>query len=116
MVALKMDNKQTQDFVTQAEELADAFRRSLISEGITQEKANEMAIDKTVEMCRASAKSGVVKSILGAATFTNTKEVIAKLITETATDTSEKQVYAYQKFNKNQKTKQSWQWQLTTLL
>lgn len=101
MMALKLDKKQVQDFSKQAEELSEAFRRSLVCEGISQPKANEMAVDKTIEMCRASAKSDLVKSVLAAATFSNTKEVIAKLITETSTDTSEKQVLAYQKYNNN---------------
>lgn len=101
MMALKLDNRKIQDYSKQAEELAESFRRSLIVEGITQSKANEMTVDKTIEMCRASAKSNLVKSVLAAATFENSKEVIARLITETATDTSEKQVFAYQKFTKN---------------
>lgn len=107
MMALKLDNRKVQDYSKQAEELSESFKRSLIIEGITQSKANEMAVDKTIEMCRASAKSDLVKSVLAAATFENTKEVIAKLITETATDTSEKQVLAYQKFNKNNNNKQN---------
>lgn len=101
MMALRLDKKIVQDFSKNAEELADAFKRSLIVEGITQNKANEMAIDKTVEMCRASAKNDLVRSILAASSFENTTEVIAKLIVETATDNTEKQVLAYQKFNNN---------------
>lgn len=100
-MALRLDKKQVQDFSKVAEELADSFKRSLIVEGITQAKANEMAIDKTIEMCRASAKNDLVKSILAASTFENTKEVIAKLVVETATDNTEKQVLAYQKFQNN---------------
>lgn len=107
MMALKLDNRKIQDYSKQAEELAESFRRSLVIEGITQSKANEMAVDKTIEMCRSSAKSDLVRSVLAAATFDNTKEVIAKLITETATDTSEKQVLAYQKFNKNNNNRQN---------
>lgn len=108
MMALKLDKKQIQDFSKQAEELSESFRRSLVVEGISQPKANEMAIDKTIEMCRASAKSDLVKSVLASSTFTDTKEVIAKLITETATDTSEKQVLAYQKFNNKNNNKQNY--------
>lgn len=101
MMALRLDKKQVQDFSKNAEELADAFKRSLIVEGITQNKANEMSIDKTVEMCRASAKNDLFRSILAASSFENPKEVIAKLVVETATDNTEKQVLAYQKYNNN---------------
>lgn len=101
MMALRMDQKKMQDFSQQAEELSEAFRRSLIGEGITQDKASEMAIDKAIDMCRASARSDLVKSVLASSQFKDTKEVIAKLIVETATDTTERQILAYQKHNNN---------------
>lgn len=103
MAALKMDGKKAQEFAKQAEELSECFRRALVFEGITTSKATEMSIDKTIEMCRASSRSDVVRSILGASSFTTPKEVIAKFIIETGNDTSEKQVFAYQKFNNNKK-------------
>lgn len=108
MMALRMDQKKMQDFSQQAEELSEAFRRSLIGEGLTQEKANEMAVDKAIDMCRASARSDLVKSVLASSQFKDTKEVIAKLKVETATDTTEKQVLAYQKYNNNNRSKQNY--------
>lgn len=101
MMALKMDAKKVQDFAKQAEELSESFKRALVFEGITTSKANEMSIDKTIEMCRASSRSDVVRSILGASSFSTPKEVIAKFIIETGTDTNEKQVYSYQRYNNN---------------
>lgn len=63
-----------------------------------------MAIDKTVEMCRQSAKTDLVRSVLAATKFNDPEEVIAKLITEQATSETERQILAYQKYrgNKNQ--------------
>lgn len=60
-----------------------------------------MTIDKTVDMCRASTTSYVVKAILGAATFEDPKDVIARLTIETSKDNDDKQILAYQKYSKN---------------
>lgn len=95
MLALRVDKSKIQDFTKQAEELAEALERSLIVEGISQAKAKSMAIDKTVEMCRQSARSDLVKSVLAATTFTNAKEVVAKFVVEAAVETKEKQILAF---------------------
>lgn len=101
MLALKLDQKRVQDYSKQAEDLADAFQRSLVVEGIPHAKAKEMTVDKTIEMCRASAKSDMVRSVLAAASFKEPNEVIAKLIVESSNDKNEKQVFAYQKYQNN---------------
>lgn len=95
MLALRVDRSKVQEFTKQAEELAEALERSLIVEGISQNKAKSMSIDKTVEMCRQSAKSDLVKSVLAATTFTNPKEVVAKFVVEAAIETKEKQILAF---------------------
>lgn len=104
--ALKMDRQSLQEFSKTAEDLADQLKRSLVMEGIPDHKANEMTVEKTIKMCRASARSDVVKSILAATTFENSKEVIAKLIVEIGNHNEEKQVLAYRSFrnqnNQNQ--------------
>lgn len=69
MLSLKLKMGEQQDFAEKTEKLAESLRRSLIVEGITHAKANEMAIDKTIEVCRANAKSDLVKSVLEAAKF-----------------------------------------------
>lgn len=74
-----------EEFATRVENLADALRRTLIIEGMTAAKATEISIDKTVEVCRKSTNSDVVKSVLAAGTFRSPKEVVAKLITENET-------------------------------
>lgn len=79
----------------QAEELADALRRTFVIEGISAEKANEMAVEKTVEMCRASTRSDLVKSVLPSTTFEDAKTVIAKYIIETSAEIKERKVLAF---------------------
>lgn len=101
MMALRTDKTALNDFTKQAEELADALRRSLIVEGISQKKAQEMVIEKTVEMCRASAKTDLVRSILAATPFQEPKEVAAKFVVETAVETREKQVLHYRSYGSN---------------
>lgn len=103
MMALRIDKTAANDFTKQAEDLADALRRSLIVEGISQKKAQEMVIEKTVDMCRSSAKSDLVKSILASSTFNDPKEVVAKFVVEAATDLKEKQVLHFKSNNSNNK-------------
>lgn len=104
ILSLKLSNSNQEDFATKAEELAEAFRRSLVVEGVTHVKATEMAVDKTVELCRANARSELVKSVLEATAFTTPKDVIAKLLTQIDKAKQESQILAYQKMtdrNKN---------------
>lgn len=82
MLSISAFNTSNEDFATKVEELSDAFRRSLIIEGISHIKATEMAIDKTVELCRKNTSNTTVKSVLASSKFTSSKEVVAKLITE----------------------------------
>lgn len=99
MLALKLNKLTTQEYAIKAEELAEAFQRSLVIEGIKRDKAKEMAIDKTVEMCRQSAKNDLVRSVLAAAHFKDPKEAIAKLITEQVTNDTERQVLHFNQQN-----------------
>lgn len=82
ILALRADRTSLTKFAEQAEDLAEQFRRSLVVEGFSREKAKEIAIDKTIEMCRKSAKHSTVKSVLASASFKEPKEVIAKMIVE----------------------------------
>ena len=95
----------TIQFARKTEELADALERSLVIEGITKVKAHEMAIEQTVNVCRVNAKSNLVKSILASSSFTEPKDVIAKLVIEQANESKEKQVLAFHtrgpRFNQN---------------
>ena len=82
ILALRADKSSLTKFAEQAEALADQFRRSLCVEGFSKEKAKEMAVEKTVEMCRRSAKNDTVKAVIAASKFTEPKEVVAKMIVE----------------------------------
>lgn len=94
MIALRVDNRPVQEYARKAEELADALKRSLIVEGITHAKAGEMAVEKTIEMCRANARSDNIDAILGSKAFTSPKEVVASFVVESA-KVQQKQVLAF---------------------
>lgn len=95
MMALKADTTKISDFTKEAEKLAEALQRTLIVEGITQEKAKSMALDKTVEMCRQTAKSNLVRSVMASSSFKDPQEAIAKFVVESATDAKEKQIFRF---------------------
>lgn len=79
-------------FAKNVEDLADALRRSLVIEGMTKEKAREMAIESTVNVCRNNAKSDMVKAILASSVFHEPKDVVAKLIIEESNVQRESQI------------------------
>lgn len=82
ILALRAERSSLTKFAEQAEKLADQFKRSLCLEGFSREKAKEITIEKTVEMCRKSARNDTVKAVLAASKFSEPKEVIAKMIIE----------------------------------
>lgn len=100
MLALRVDRSSLQDFARKAEELSEAFRRALVVEGIPLQKAEELTVEKTVELCRSNTNSDLVKSVLASSRFESSKLVIAKLITESNLEAKEKQVLTYRS-NKN---------------
>lgn len=102
MLSLKFDASKTTDYSKQAEDLAEALQRSLIVEGIPQQKAKSMAVERTVEMCRQSSRSDTIESVLAATAFVEPKEVVAKFLIETNNQQKrqkDKQVFAFQRFN-----------------
>lgn len=103
LLALRPDRSKLVEFTEQAEKLADALQRSLIIEGISQAKAREMSIEKTVEVCRGAARSDLVKSVLASTKFESPKEVIAKYIVESSTEEREKQILAFRTYQKQNK-------------
>ncbi|XP_023299352.1 myb-like protein G [Lucilia cuprina] len=94
IAALQVKNNNYTDFSKNIEDLADALQRSLVIEGITTEKAQEMVIEQTVSICRNNAKSDMVKAILASTVFKEPKDVVAKLIIEESTNQKEYQVLA----------------------
>lgn len=96
LAALRADRQSLQNFAKSAEELADSLKRSLVLEGMTIEKANEIATDKTIKMCRASARTDLIKSVLASSRFNEPKEVLSSFLIEVAQGVEEKNVRAYQ--------------------
>lgn len=78
--------------------MAEALQRSLIIEGIPQSKAEEMAIEKTVDICRETVSSPVVKAVLSATAFASPKEVLAKYIIQLDKSKTETQILTVQRF------------------
>lgn len=103
LLALKPDRSKLVEFTEQAEKLAEALQRSLIIEGMSQAKAREMSIEKTVEVCRGAARSDLVKSVLASTKFESPKEVIAKYVVESSTEEREKQILAFKSYQKHNK-------------
>lgn len=101
ILALRFNPTKSTDFSDEATSLAEAFQRSLVIEGIPQQKAKSMAIEKTVELCRKNAKSETVKAILASKEFTDPAEVIAKLIVEANNVHQEKQILSVQQSRHN---------------
>lgn len=54
-----------------------------------------MAIDKTVKMCRASARTDLARAVIASTKFTDSKEVISAFVVEVGREVEEKQILAY---------------------
>lgn len=82
ILALRMENLSLTKFAKKAEDLATELRRSLRGEGFTEEKAKELAIKRTKEMCRKQTKISYVKSVLQSTVYDTPSEVVSALIIE----------------------------------
>lgn len=98
MLALRTDRSGLQNFAKQVEDLSDAFRRALVTDGMPHNLAEKQVIEKTIELCRSNAKNETVKAVLAATKFENPKEVVAKFIVESNTTRQEAQINAYRNF------------------
>lgn len=78
-------------FAEDAEKLAEKFRRSLVIEGFTQNKASEMAIKKTQELCRRLSKNEAAKAVIDMNRYEAPSEVIATFLIQNETARKEKQ-------------------------
>lgn len=94
-MALRAERSSLNKFQKDAEELSDQLRRAYISEGMSKELAEKMTIEKTVDMCRLSARTNLVKSVLASTDFKSPKDVLAKLITESTAENSENSILYY---------------------
>lgn len=104
LLALRNDRMSLQAFAKQAEELTNSLKRTYIVEGMSDEKANEMTIKKTIELCRSNTHSILVKSVLSSTTFPDSKSVISKLLVESANDVKDKQILAFSSRNRNNRS------------
>lgn len=100
MMALKADRNNFADYAKKTEELSDCFKRALILEGIPTENANAMTIEKTVELCKTNTNSIQVKSILASTKFDLARDVVAKFIIESRSESSEQKIFH---FNSNKR-------------
>lgn len=101
LLALKCDKTSVQNFQEKGEELAEKLRLAYISDGIPAPVAKEMVIDKTIEMCRSSARTQLVKSVLASTKFDEPKEVLAKYVVEIASENKEVKEAQILKFSDN---------------
>lgn len=101
LIALRIDRLTLQEFSEKVDSLSEAFKRSLVIEGIPAAKAEEMTINKTIDTCRANARSDLIKSVLASTTFSNNKEVVAKFIVEINNQRQDNQVLAYRNIQRN---------------
>lgn len=110
MMALRLEGSKFDIFSEKAEKLAEDYRRGLVSEGVPLTLAEKMTIDRTIELCRKTARSDVVKSILESKQFATPKEVVSALVVQSNTvqkEYREKKNFKPQKFNKNDQKQRS---------
>lgn len=82
ILSLRLKGGDFTKFAADAEKLSEALRRTLIVEGITKAKAEEMTITKTIELCRKNTRADVVKSVLESTKYDTSSEVLATFITQ----------------------------------
>lgn len=82
MAALSLDKKPLTEFHKNAVKLAEQYQLALVQKGIDLAVAEEMTIEKTVDLCRRNTKLTEVKAILSATKFSTPNEVVAKMVTQ----------------------------------
>lgn len=82
MAALSLDKKPLTEFHKNAVKLAEQYQLALVQKGIDLAVAEEMTIEKTVDLCRRNTKLMEVKAILSATKFSTPNEVVSKMVTQ----------------------------------
>lgn len=95
--ALFFDNRNLSDFATQAETIGNQYKDALVAEGCSRSFADQMTINKMIEVCRKSARNDSIKCVLASATYDSHTAVLSKFRTEVALFKKERQ----QKFGSN---------------
>lgn len=94
--SLKLD-KNFPEYSKQIEELGDALKRCLILEGTSEARAQSEVNEHVVDACRARVKTSEAKAIMGACTFENHRDVLAKFGDEKAKEKDEPSQVLYYK-------------------
>lgn len=102
---LALRTKSLDEFQEKAEKLAESLERALILEGCKHEKAKEMSVKTTVNLCRKRSNAPDVRSVLSSTPFKSPKEVIAKMITQMNVVREERMSDFFKKNNKFQNRK-----------
>lgn len=100
LMALRADRTNLTEFTKKAEQLCEAFQRSLILEGTSRDKANEFTIEKAVDLCKVNTTSTVVQSMLHSTKFEDASEVIAKYTIVSRDVSSNNQVLQFRSHNR----------------
>lgn len=82
MVALRLKKGNYTDFTKEANELADAYRRALVLEGITKTKADQLTIKKMIEICRKNTYVEGVRSTIQSTKYELPSEVLSTFVTQ----------------------------------
>lgn len=97
MLSLRLNVAASEAFPKKTENLSDALRRTLIIEGMTAAKTIEIAVEKTIDLCRKNTRSESIKSVI--TPFTSPKEVVAKMLAQIDKVKNETQVLTYRASN-----------------
>lgn len=97
-------NCKLDEFSKKVEELAESLQRSLIAEKFPEEKARQLAVEKTVEVCRLNSRSDVIKAVLSSpAGFKNPQEVVSTFLTQISMCRNERNATNSRNDGKNKK-------------
>jgi len=79
---INASKKTLQEFSSEIDKIAALLRQSLINEGCSSTKAEELVTSKVVDICRTSAQSDFIKTVLASSTFSNYQDVLNKYCLE----------------------------------
>lgn len=96
LLALKFDRNKISDFTEQADKLSKAYKRALARRGIPLQTAQEMSVEKMIEVCLNLTQSSFVRSVLASKQFATPHQVVAAFAVRSKEDEKHKQVLAFQ--------------------
>lgn len=110
MKLLNLTNTETlNDFTKKVDELSEHLQRSLIAEKYPEDKARQIAVEKTIEVCRSNSRSSVIKAVLSTPNgFQTPQEVISTFLTQINIARTERDSKPPQQGQKNKKNGQNY--------